>query len=290
MAAALVLIAFRYPRRACTRPQPGRARTDGGPQDDQVAHAGHLLPAPQPRRRPVRKRGRSSLERRRRGSRRGHEELQRDQERSGRSDRDLPRRERRCGGGRSGPGRAGRPVMRKVLVANRSEIALRVIRTCRELELATVAVYSDADRDALHVREADEAVSIGKPHARESYLNVDKLIAAARETGADAIHPGYGFLSESARFAEACAAAEVAFVGPSAEAIAAMGDKAAARRLAREAGVPVVPGGEASANGERVAEEIGYPLLVKAAAGGGGRGIRTVRDGDELQGALAVAA
>jgi acetyl-CoA carboxylase, biotin carboxylase subunit len=153
-----------------------------------------------------------------------------------------------------------------------------------------VAVYSDADRDALHVREADEAVGIGKPQARESYLNVERLIEAARETGADAIHPGYGFLSESARFAEACAEAGITFVGPPAGAIAAMGDKAAARRLAGKAGVPVVPGGEASANGERVAEEIGYPLLVKAAAGGGGRGIRTVRDGDELQGALAVAA
>jgi acetyl-CoA carboxylase, biotin carboxylase subunit len=180
--------------------------------------------------------------------------------------------------------------MNKVLVANRSEIARRVIRACRELDYATVAVYSDADRDALHVREADEAVGIGKPKARESYLNVERLIEAARETGADAIHPGYGFLSESARFAEACAEAGITFVGPRAGAIAAMGDKAAARRLAGKAGVPVVPGGEASANGERVAEEIGYPLLVKAAAGGGGRGIRTVRDGDELQGALAVAA
>jgi acetyl-CoA carboxylase, biotin carboxylase subunit len=180
--------------------------------------------------------------------------------------------------------------MNKVLVANRSEIARRVIRACRELDYATVAVYSDADRDALHVREADEAVGIGKPKARESYLNVERLIEAARETGADAIHPGYGFLSESARFAEACAEAGITFVGPPAGAIAAMGDKAAARRLAGKAGVPVVPGGEASANGERVAEEIGYPLLVKAAAGGGGRGIRTVRDGNELQGALAVAA
>jgi acetyl-CoA carboxylase, biotin carboxylase subunit len=180
--------------------------------------------------------------------------------------------------------------MNKVLVANRSEIARRVIRACRELDYATVAVYSDADRDALHVREADEAVGIGKPKARESYLNVERLIGAARETGADAIHPGYGFLSESARFAEACAEAGITFVGPPAKAIAAMGDKAAARRLAGKAGVPVVPGGEASATGERVAEEIGYPLLVKAAAGGGGRGIRTVRDGDELQGALAVAA
>ena len=176
--------------------------------------------------------------------------------------------------------------MRRVLIANRSEIALRVIRTCRELELETVAVYSDADRDALHVREADEGVAIGKPHARESYLNVEKLIDAARETGADAIHPGYGFLSESSRFADACEAAGVTFVGPSARAIAAMGDKAAARRLARDAGVPVVPGTDASTDAEvalRGADEIGYPVMVKAAAGGGGRGIRVAADADELR-------
>src|ERR671924_1843961 len=152
--------------------------------------------------------------------------------------------------------------MNKVLVANRSEIARRVIRAGRELDYATVAVYSDADRDALHVREAGEAVAIGKPHARASYLNVDKLIDAARETGADAIHPGYGFLSESARFAEACEAAGLTFVGPPAKAIAAMGDKAAARRLARDAGVPVVPGTDVSAaapSSLEAAEDLGYP-------------------------------
>jgi acetyl-CoA carboxylase biotin carboxylase subunit len=176
--------------------------------------------------------------------------------------------------------------MEKVLIANRSEIARRVIRSCRELELQTVAVYSDADAEALHVREADEAVSIGKPHARESYLNVDKLIGAARDTGADALHPGYGFLSESARFAEACEGAGLTFVGPSAASIAAMGDKAAARRLAREAGVPVVPGTDASADVEaslRAADELGYPVMLKAAAGGGGRGIRIAREPDELR-------
>jgi acetyl-CoA carboxylase, biotin carboxylase subunit len=167
----------------------------------------------------------------------------------------------------------------KVLIANRSEIALRVIRSCRELDLQTVAVYSDADEEALHVREADEAVSIGKPHARQSYLNVEKLIDAARETGADAIHPGYGFLSESARFAEACEEAGIAFVGPSAAAIAAMGDKAAARRLAAEADVPVAPGADASVE---AADEVGYPVMVKAAAGGGGKGIKVARDADEL--------
>jgi acetyl-CoA carboxylase biotin carboxylase subunit len=169
--------------------------------------------------------------------------------------------------------------MEKVLIANRSEIALRVIRSCRELDLRTVAVYSDADEEALHVREADEAVSIGKPHARQSYLNVEKLIDAARETGADAIHPGYGFLSESARFAEACEEAGLAFVGPSAAAIAAMGDKAAARRLAADADVPVVPGAESSVE---AAAEVGYPVMVKAAAGGGGKGIKVARDADEL--------
>jgi acetyl-CoA carboxylase biotin carboxylase subunit len=183
--------------------------------------------------------------------------------------------------------------MRKVLIANRGEIARRVVRACRELDLTAVAVYSEADEEALHVREADEALPIGKAHARHSYLNVDALIGAAREAGADAIHPGYGFLSESARFAEACDAAGIVFVGPSAHAIAAMGDKAAARRLAREAEVPVVPGGDSSPDAETslaTAEEVGYPVLVKAAAGGGGRGIRIARDEDELRDALPAAA
>jgi acetyl-CoA carboxylase, biotin carboxylase subunit len=183
--------------------------------------------------------------------------------------------------------------MRKVLIANRGEIARRVVRACRELDLAAVAVYSDADEHALHVREADEAVPIGKAHARHSYLNVERLIAAARESGADAIHPGYGFLSENAGFAEACEAAGITFVGPTASAIAAMGDKAAARRLAREADVPVVPGGDVSRAVDAAlatAEEVGYPVLVKAAAGGGGRGIRVARDAEELRQALGAAA
>jgi acetyl-CoA carboxylase biotin carboxylase subunit len=183
--------------------------------------------------------------------------------------------------------------MNKVLIANRSEIARRVIRSCRELDLPTVAVYSDADAEALHVREADEAVSIGKPHARESYLNVEKLIDAARETGADAVHPGYGFLSESARFARACEEAGLTFLGPPATAIAAMGDKAAARRLARDAGVPVVPGTDVSADVEsslEAADDLGYPVMVKAAAGGGGRGIRVARDADELRELVPAAA
>jgi acetyl-CoA carboxylase biotin carboxylase subunit len=182
--------------------------------------------------------------------------------------------------------------MKKVLIANRGEIARRVVRACRELDLTTVAVYSEADKEALHVREADEAVPIGKAHARHSYLKVEALIGAAREAHADAIHPGYGFLSESARFAEACDTAGIVFVGPSADAIAAMGDKAAARRLAREAEVPVVPGGDASPDAEAslaTAAEVGYPVLVKAAAGGGGRGIRIARDADELRDALPAA-
>ena len=183
--------------------------------------------------------------------------------------------------------------MNKVLIANRGEIARRVIRACRELDLPSVAVYSDADEEALHVREADQAVSIGEPHARKSYLNIERLIAAARESGADAIHPGYGFLSESPRFAEACEAVGITFVGPPASAIAAMGDKAAARRIAQAHDVPVVPGGDAAADVEaslRAAEEVGYPVLVKAAAGGGGRGIRVARNPDELRGAFAAAA
>ncbi|HEX5893758.1 MAG TPA: acetyl-CoA carboxylase biotin carboxylase subunit [Solirubrobacterales bacterium] len=183
--------------------------------------------------------------------------------------------------------------MNKVLIANRGEIARRIIRACRELDLPTVAVYSHADEEALHVREADQAVSIGEPHARKSYLNIERLIAAARESGADAIHPGYGFLSESLRFAEACEAAGITFVGPPASAIAAMGDKAAARRIAQAHDVPVVPGGDAAADVEaslRAAEEVGYPVLVKAAAGGGGRGISVARSPDELRAAFVAAA
>ena len=182
--------------------------------------------------------------------------------------------------------------MRKVLIANRGEIALRILRTCHELGLPTVAVYSEADADALHVRRADEAVCIGKPPAHASYLNIAALLDAARRTGADAIHPGYGFLAENARFAEACALERITFVGPSAEAIERMGDKAVARGLARAAGVPTVPGtdlvtgpGAASA----AAEEVGYPVMIKAAAGGGGRGIRVARDDAELTEALRMA-
>jgi acetyl-CoA carboxylase, biotin carboxylase subunit len=183
--------------------------------------------------------------------------------------------------------------MKKVLIANRGEIAVRVIRACRELELSTVAVYSEADEDASHVRRADEAVCIGKPAARHSYLNIDALLDAARQTGADAVHPGYGFLSESVRFARACELAGITFVGPSVAAMEQMGDKAVARSIAREADVPIVPGTDGSGDLDdalSVADEVGYPLLIKAAAGGGGRGIRVVRTADELADAVRTAA
>ena len=183
-------------------------------------------------------------------------------------------------------------MLNKVLVANRGEIALRVVRACRELGVTSVAVYSDADEEALHVRHADEAVNIGPPPAGKSYLDMEAIIEAAKETGADAVHPGYGFLAENADFAAACRDAGLIFVGPSAEAIEKMGNKSAARRLAQEADVPVVPGSEESASADEAAEtaeEIGYPVMVKAAAGGGGRGIRVAGNEEELRKSIQVA-
>ena len=183
-------------------------------------------------------------------------------------------------------------MLKKVLVANRGEIAVRVIRACRELGIPSVAVYSDADAEALHVRLADEAVHIGPAAARKSYLDVEKLVGAAKETGADAVHPGYGFLAENAGFARACRDADLIFVGPSAEAIEKMGDKSAARRIAREADVPIVPGTIGNASPTEAlekAEEIGFPVMVKAAAGGGGRGIRVVESAGELEEAVKAA-
>jgi acetyl-CoA carboxylase biotin carboxylase subunit len=183
-------------------------------------------------------------------------------------------------------------MLNKVLVANRGEIALRVMRACQELEIPAVAVYSDADEEALHVRHADEAVRIGPPPAGKSYLNVEALIEAAKETGAEAIHPGYGFLAENATFAAACRDAGLTFIGPSAEAIEKMGNKSAARRIATDAEVPVVPGSEESASDDDAVEtagEIGYPVMVKAAAGGGGRGIRVAENEEELRKAVRVA-
>jgi acetyl-CoA carboxylase biotin carboxylase subunit len=181
----------------------------------------------------------------------------------------------------------------KVLIANRGEIALRVIRACRELGLATVAVYSEADRESLHVRFADDDVCIGPPPSRLSYLRIPGLIAAAEITGADAIHPGYGFLAESAEFAETCAASNVTFIGPTAQQIRLMGDKAAARKLAQELAIPVVPGSpgpiEDAVEAQRMAESIGFPVIIKAAAGGGGKGMRVARDGDAFGQAFQLA-
>jgi acetyl-CoA carboxylase biotin carboxylase subunit len=174
----------------------------------------------------------------------------------------------------------------KVLIANRGEIALRVIRACRELGVSTVAVYSEADRESLHVRFADDDVCIGPPPSRLSYLRIPALIAAAEITGADAIHPGYGFLAENAEFAETCVASGVTFIGPTAEQIRLMGDKAAARKLAQELDIPVVPGSpgviEEAADAQAVAEEIGFPVIIKATAGGGGKGMRIARDAESF--------
>lgn len=177
----------------------------------------------------------------------------------------------------------------KILIANRGEIAVRVIRAAHELGLETVAVYSEADRDALFVRYADQAVCIGPPPLAESYLYYQNILAAAKSTGADAIHPGYGFLSENASFAEACRVLNIVFIGPQPMAIRKMGDKAMAKKIMKEAGVPVVPGSEgvlaSFAEAKSLAEEIGYPVIIKATAGGGGRGMRIVAEKKELENA-----
>jgi len=178
-------------------------------------------------------------------------------------------------------------MFRKVLIANRGEIALRIIRACRELGIRTVAVYSEADRESLHVRFADEDVCIGAGPARDSYLNIPRIIAAAEITGADAIHPGYGFLAENAEFAEICEQSNIVFIGPSAEQIRLMGDKAAARKTMAAVGVPTVPGSDGAvrdaAEALKVAREIGFPVLIKAAAGGGGRGMRVAPDEESFE-------
>ncbi len=179
----------------------------------------------------------------------------------------------------------------KLLIANRGEIAVRVIRACKEMGISTVAVFSEADRDALHVSLADESVCIGPASAARSYLNMPAILSAAALTGAQAIHPGYGLLSENARFAELCAQCHIKFIGPSAEVIRRMGDKDEARRTMRAAGVPVVPGCDLVENVEQLraeAEKIGYPLLIKARSGGGGRGIRRV-DGPVAEGVVQIA-
>ncbi|HYM26958.1 MAG TPA: biotin carboxylase N-terminal domain-containing protein, partial [Steroidobacteraceae bacterium] len=184
-------------------------------------------------------------------------------------------------------------MIKSLLVANRGEIACRIFRTARRLGVRTIAVYSDADAHARHVRAADQAVRLGPAPARDSYLDIERILAAARASGAEAIHPGYGFLSENALFAQACAAAGLVFVGPPARAIAAMGSKIVAKTRMRAAGVPVLPGyaGEAQdlASLEREARAAGLPLIIKPAAGGGGKGMHIVRSATELAAALAAA-
>ena len=184
-------------------------------------------------------------------------------------------------------------MFKKVLIANRGEIALRVVRVCKQFGIKTVAVYSTADRDSLHVRFADEAVCIGPPNSRESYLKIPRIIAAAEITGADAIHPGYGFLAENAAFAEICDSSGITFIGPTPEMISAMGDKAVAKETMKNAGVPVVPGSEGvvktAGEGLEIARAIGLPVIIKAVAGGGGRGMRIVREESEFETAFKIA-
>jgi acetyl-CoA carboxylase, biotin carboxylase subunit len=184
-------------------------------------------------------------------------------------------------------------MFRKILVANRGEIALRIILSCKELGIKTVAIFSEADRHALHVRFADEAVCIGPPKSTDSYLNIPNVISTAELLNADAIHPGYGFLSESAYFAEVCEASRIKFIGPSSEAIRLMGDKARARTEMNRFGLPVLPGSDDAVHTEKqaltTAEAIGYPVIIKAVAGGGGRGMRVVQNRSELLAALKIA-
>lgn len=184
-------------------------------------------------------------------------------------------------------------MFNKVLIANRGEIALRIILACKELGIRTVAVYSEADRNSLHVRFADEDVCIGPPESQGSYLNIPNIISAAEVTGADAIHPGYGFLSENANFAEICETCHIKFIGPAPYAIRMMGDKAQARKIAKEANVPIIPGSAGTLDSEeealQVADGLGFPVIFKASAGGGGRGMRVVQNATELTTAFRLA-
>src|SRR5271166_1183455 len=181
-------------------------------------------------------------------------------------------------------------MFKKILIANRGEIAVRVIRACRELQIPSVAVYSDVDRASMHVRKADEAYHIGPAAATESYLNFTKILGVAKISGADAIHPGYGFLSENAEFVRACTEAGVKFIGPSADSMEKMGSKTRARQNMEKAGIPFVPGTsrglDSAEHAAQVAAKIGYPVMLKAAAGGGGKGMRFVHAPEELKSAL----
>lgn len=184
-------------------------------------------------------------------------------------------------------------MISKVLIANRGEIAVRIIRACKEMGIETVAVYSTADKDSLHVKMADQAVCVGEPQASGSYLHISNIIASAKTTGADAIHPGYGFLAENAFFAEMCRANDLNFIGPSVKTIQTMGDKISARKIALEAGAPVVPGSDGGIKHLdetiQIAEQIGYPVLIKASAGGGGRGMRMAHNKKDLETAVMAA-
>ena len=184
-------------------------------------------------------------------------------------------------------------MFKKILIANRGEIAMRIIRACKELNIETVAIYSEKDADSLHVRFSDEAICIGPAPSNESYLNIPRIISAAEVTNADAIHPGYGFLAENAQFADICESCDIVFIGPTAETIENLGDKSYAKKSMKEAGVPVVPGSEDVLQDEesalKSANEIGYPVMIKASAGGGGKGMRIVKDAESMENAFAMA-
>ena len=181
----------------------------------------------------------------------------------------------------------------KILIANRGEIAVRIIRACKEMGITSVAVFSDADKDSLHVKYADEAVNIGPPLSRKSYLNIDNIIKAAKDKNADAIHPGYGFLSENESFAKACTENGLIFIGPTAECIAMAGNKSAARKIIITLGVPIIPGSNnvisSPEEAINIAKDVGYPVILKASGGGGGRGMRIAQNKEELAKAISVA-
>ena len=182
--------------------------------------------------------------------------------------------------------------MNKILIANRGEIAVRIIRACKEMNIKTVAVYSEVDKDALHTRLADESICIGPAEVKKSYLNVKNIIEAAYVTKADSIHPGFGFLSENAEFAKICEESNINFIGPGAEVIDLLGNKSNAKEMMKKAGVPVIPGSDGSVkeleDAIKIADKIGYPVILKAAAGGGGKGIRIVNNSEEIEKAYAI--